>query len=182
MNKDIDINGLRIGLDIDGVLACFSCGVLKRARQMGLEQDFPESCEEVDPWDMSHRFSEVMKDAWRDDEFWLGLPALTTYIPFTPYVYITSRQISSITTMQWLDKYGFPHAPVITVSNPKQKLEHIKNLKLDIFVDDLHDTVRDIRNDGVNALLHFAPYQRGHVVECGGLPVINNLWEISEYV
>lgn len=174
----------RVGLDIDGVLSCFSSGVIKRAKEMGMEAHFPKVCTDVNSWDMSDEFSKVMKDAWKDDQFWLDLPVLDGALPmhFDPYVYITSRQVSSDTTRKWLDLHGFPKAPVITVSHPKEKLEHAKNLNLDIYVDDLYKTVREMRDAGINAILMSAPYQSGHKEQCEGLPTIKHLSEVLNYV
>lgn len=178
------LKDIRVGLDIDGVLSCFSAGVIERAKQLGLSDKFPASCKEVDCWDMSDTFSKVMKDAWRDDKFWLELPVLegASPLPFEPYVYITSRQISGVTTKQWLDKHGFHDAPVITVSHPKEKLSHVINMKLDVYVDDLYSTVKEMREAGVNAILMQAPYQSGHEEECKGLPVIKSLDEVINYI
>lgn len=178
------LENLKIGLDVDGVLSCFSSGVLKRAKELGLEASFPTSCEKVDSWDMSEAFSRVMKDVWTDDQFWLDLPVLkgASPLPFKPYCYITSRQIPSSVTKAWLDKNGFPEALVITVKNPTEKLTYVKEHNLDLFVDDLYSTVRALREAGVNALLMEAPYQRGHQKDCEGLPKITSLKEIENYI
>lgn len=172
-----------IGLDIDGVLCSFSCGVLRRAKLLGYENEFPKTREDIKEWNVAPRFAEVMKDAWTDPEFWLELPPLRDgNLPFMPECYITSRPIDTEITERWLHKHGFPKKPVITVSRPEQKIEHIKDLKLDIFVDDLFSTVRQLREEGINALLYAAPYQVGHKDECEGLPTIARLEEVLEYV
>lgn len=175
---------IRVGYDVDGVLGCFSTATIQRAKKMGLGKHFPDTCEQVSSWDMSDEFSQVMKEAWLDEEFWLGIPPLkgSLPLPIAPYVYITSRQISGLITKQWLDNNGFPEAPVITVKTPSEKLEHCKSLNLDVFVDDLYSTVRLLRDNGVNALLYDAPYQVGHLAECEGLPKIYSLEEIKNYV
>lgn len=179
-----ELNNIKVGLDVDGVLSCFSHGVIKRAKLLNVAEHFPSKCTDVATWDMSEMFSYVMQDAWRQDKFWLDLPPLKGVLPlpFTPYVYITSRLVSGETTKKWLNKHGFPDASVITVSNPKEKLQHVLDLKLDVFVDDLYSTVRDMRDAGVNAILYYAPYQVGHKKECEGLPTIKNLSEVLNYV
>ncbi len=172
----------KIALDIDGVLADFSQGVIDRAKKMRMSEHFPANSSEVDCWDMCDKFQEVMKDAWRDEEFWLGLNPIRTSrpVPFTPIAYITSRPVSSSVTAEWLLKNRFPIAPVITVSRPEEKLEHLKELGVKIFVDDLHGTVRQVREAGINAILFEAPYQRGHIEECKNLPMISRLSEVLE--
>jgi uncharacterized HAD superfamily protein len=173
---------LRIGLDVDGVLSNFSAGVIKLAKEKGFAKHFPECCHDVTSWDMSEEFSEVMSDAWRDEKFWLELPALTDSVPFTPYCYITSRRVPSEVTAQWLKNNGFPEAPVITVSNPSEKIHWIEEHKLDLFVDDLYSTVRELRDAGYNSVLFEAPYQVGHVKECEGLPKIKSLNEVVPFL
>ena len=135
MSKTLD--NLSIGLDVDGLLACFPCGVLKRAQSLGLQNKFPNSCKLVSTWDMSESFQEVMKDVWKDDSFWLNLPRLyTKNLPFKPAAYITNRHISSDTTKQWLISMGFPNAEVVTVKTYKDKLQEIQKRKINVFVDD----------------------------------------------
>lgn len=178
------LENINAGLDVDGLLACFSHGVIRRAKQLNLEEHFPKNCKDVDSWDMSEMFSYVMQDAWEQDKFWIDLPVMEGVLPlpFTPKVYITSRRVPSSVTKRWLDKNGFPDAPVITVKNPQEKLQHVIDLKLDVFVDDLYSTVREMREAGVNALLYKAAYQRGHKTECEGLPTIECLSEVMNYV
>ena len=180
MSKTLD--NLSIGLDVDGLLACFPCGVLKRAQSLGLQNKFPNSCKLVSTWDMSESFQEVMKDVWKDDSFWLNLPRLyTKNLPFKPAAYITNRHISSDTTKQWLISMGFPNAEVVTVKTYKDKLQEIQKRKINVFVDDYFLTVKHLRDNGINALLWEQPYQFGHKNECE-LPTINKLEDIVNYV
>lgn len=172
-----------IGLDIDGVLCCFSHGVIERAKTLGLDEGFPKHWKDVDNWGMGTNFSKIMKDAWLDPQFWLNLPKFPNVkVDFQPTCYITSRPIAVEVTKQWLDDNGFPEAPVITVANPCDKLQHIQELNVEVFVDDLWETVRMLRDNGINALLYKAPYQRGHADDCEGLPTIESLEEIEKYV
>lgn len=175
--------GLNIALDVDGVLANFSQGAINRAKQMGLGPHFPNHYTEVKNWGMSEKFSEVMRDAWTDEEFWLSLkPLPNSRLSFTPLVYITSRQVPSSVTEKWLSNNGFPEAEVITVDRPEKKLMYLKQLKAKVLVDDLYSTVRQCREAGINALLYHAPYQVGHELECLDLPVIKNLEEVWDYL
>lgn len=170
---------LRIGLDVDGVLCDFGTGVIKRAQAMGLHEGFPTCREEVTCWDMGPNFSQIMKDAWLDSNFWLSLdPLRDSNLPFEPECYITSRPVATVVTAMWLAKHGFPAADVICVPKPEDKLQHIIDYDLDLFVDDLFSTVRMIREAGREAVLYKAPYHVGHKEECEGLPVIERLEDI----
>jgi hypothetical protein len=170
---------VKIGLDVDGVLANFPMGVIDRARTLGLSATFPTCCHEVDHWDMSPAFKQVMRDAWLDIGFWLKLKPLPTNVEFQPDCYITSRPIDSWVTEQWLGIHGFPKAPVITVPTFSDKLQHVVDRGLDIFVDDYFATVEMLLNAGLKAVLFKAPYQRGHVVD--HLPTIESLDALEAY-
>lgn len=173
---------IRVGLDCDGVIAAFTEALLRRAKEMGLAEYFPKCEEDVMCWDVSDRFQDVMKDAWTDERFWLGIKPMTKEIPFIPNCYITSRFIPTEVTAKWLAKHKFPKAEVITVKHPTEKVKYAKERNLDLFVDDLYSTVREMRDAGINAILFSQPYQRGHVAECAGLPTITNLQEVFKYV
>lgn len=175
-------NHIKIGLDVDGVLANFSEAVIRRARKMGLADEFPKTHEHIDNWDVAEKFSHVMRDAWADPNFWLGLKPLTKVIPFKVDCYITARRIPSEVTRQWLKNNNFPDADVISVKNPDEKLHHITERQLDLFVDDYYVTITQLLEKGVNALLFVAPYQRGHEEECRYLPKVHSLEDVLNYV
>ena len=170
---------MKIGLDIDGVLCCFVGGVLTRASELGIRDKFPAKCTDVDHWNISEAFPEVWKTLGDDAEFWLKLRPLpyTTPLHFQPDCYITSRRIPSWVTEQWLGVNRFPKADVISVAYPHEKLPHVLERRLDVFIDDHWETVREMRANGVNAILYEAPYQRGHDVS--DLPKIKHLSEVN---
>ncbi len=171
---------LNVGLDIDGVLCNFAAGAVSRAHNMGFGDQFPKTYQDTTYWGMSPVFSEVMKEAWMDPDFWLALPKLCESVPFIPRCYITSRPIATKVTQKWLINNGFPEAEVISVKRPSEKLAHIQSRGLDLFVDDYYVTVQELVNAGVNALLYKAAYQCGHVEECKNLPTIHSLDEVLE--
>jgi hypothetical protein len=173
---------MKIGLDVDGVLANFPRGVIERARLMGLSHHFPKCCHDISHWNMSDKLGEVMKDAWTDPSFWLGLKPLAYSLPldFSPECYITSRPIADSVTEEWLNLWRFPAAPVVTVKQASEKLQHIQERELDLFVDDYYETVIQLLDAGVNAVLYKAPYQRGHLTK--HLPKISHLRKLNEYV
>jgi len=174
----------RIALDIDGVLCDFGDGVINRAKEMNLEVHFPITSRHIQKWDICDKFTEVMEDAWLDKNFWLNLKPINKSRPLliNPVAYITSRPISTKVTEQWLDRWGFPPARVITVEKPTNKLRHLKQLNVDMYVDDLHTTIIQLRRARINAILFEAPYQISVKEECKELPTIKNLKELEKYV
>lgn len=162
----------KIGMDIDGCIANFVEKVLREARGTTYSQHFPLIPEEVKFWDLSHKFSEFMKPYWMQEEFWLDIVP-SNFLDFRPEVYITSRPIATEVTKQWLDKYGFPEAPVITVAKPLDKITHA--VGLDLFVDDYYVTVDSMITNKINAVLFKQPYQVGHKDEIAHLPITDSL-------
>jgi uncharacterized HAD superfamily protein len=125
-----------------------------------------------------------MKDAWMDENFWLGLEPIQLKLPewFDVKCYITARPIPSEVTKRWLAANGLPDAPVVSVKYAEEKLEHVADYDLDIFIDDYYPTIWMLRENGINGVLYGAPYQVGHEEECKGLPKINSLEEAKWYV
>lgn len=169
-------------LDVDGVLCNFTEGIIHKAKELGFSEFFPLDASKVNHWNISSKFSEVFDVVKHDPEFWLSLTPMITELPFSPIAYLTARPIDSKITEQWLQTHGFPKAKIITVSDPDEKLEYIKKLNPDAFIDDYFVTIKQIRNADANGILFKQPYQRGHKKECKGLPVIKTLGELKNYV
>ena len=167
---------LRVGLDIDGVLADFSAGIINHAKAIG-EDGFPESPQDVRSWAMCSNFRPVFNNVCLDPDFWLGLPKLETTIDFQPSIYVTARPIKSDVTYKWLEASGFPPAEVVTVNRPELKTQVLRQNEIDVFVDDYFVTVQQINGAGLKlkALLFDAPYQYGHYEDVRHLPKISDL-------
>lgn len=153
------LNPKKIGLDVDEVLANWT----------------PSWCKY---WNIEHnptswffdrqilqRFNQ-MESEGKLDEFYLNLSVLTKPedIPFEPHVYVTSRPVKSEITEQWLDKNGFPHRPVVTVPLGQSKVEAIKGLNLDYFVDDRFDNFVELNKAGICCYLFDAPHNQRYMV------------------
>ncbi len=158
------LNPNKIGLDIDEVLADFVGGMMKK---------FPDMKDRPTYWNDPHiaqHFSKVIDD----NDFWLGLEPKVTDIPFEPYCYITSRPISTGLTKMWLDKHGFPVAPIYTVGaktkdgtlKQMSKVEVAKHTGIDIFVDDAYHNFVELNKAGICTYLmdadHNQRYDVGH--------------------
>lgn len=176
----------RVGLDCDGVLANFPQALIEKAAELGYADRFPAHWKDIDCWYIANgncpdTFGLVWPHIKSDIDFWLKIKPLPFSGPldFIPDCYITSRPVPSWVTEQWLALFHFPKAPVITVTDPKDKLVHALERKLDLFVDDHYETIEYMREHGVEAVLYSAPYQRGHAVD--HLPTIKHLSEIATY-
>lgn len=134
---------LKIGLDIDGVLSDFIGGFYKW---------FGEKMPVIKTWEnefVNERFYIIT----HEKEFWMSLePAISpAEINFPVYCYITARPIDSHITFKWLVDNGFPPAPVFGVgsngSKHDTKVEIVKTLNLDYFVDDKRQHYEQINEE-----------------------------------
>jgi hypothetical protein len=148
---------LRIGLDVDGVLANFNKGCNFR-----LGKDEAYSPSHWNDWDMV----ELLPTLTEDRDFWVSLEPYIqgNALPFEPVVYITSRKADARWTAYWLKKNGFPYAPVI--SGVSDKLEGCKEHQVDIFVDDSYTHFANLQRGGITTFLMSRPwnakYDVGH--------------------
>lgn len=171
---------MRIGLDIDGVLADFAGSFIKQAQALGYGELFPDCTDNVTRWDFG--VDEATRlCVWKSltKEYWLNLPVIERSrppLPIEPAAYITSRWLPSEITAQWLRSNGFPKAKVISVHDPLKKLQAVEDEAIDLFVDDHADTVRHLIDNGKDAVLFRAPWQA--TMDCTGLWTINHLGEL----
>ena len=180
----------RVGLDCDGVIFNFGQHIIVKAAEMGLSEHFPEDWTKIDKWMFSGKFMDVWNVHHLTPEFWLGVPpfelaleAIAQMPGFVPTLYLTARPIDSSVTKEALFKHKFPDSIVITVDdkNPHDKIDILLHQHpVDIFVDDRPDTVRKMREAGINAVLFAAPFH----ISCDitDLPVIYSLTEMIDYV
>ena len=158
----------KIGLDVDETICAW---VQAYCARYNLE--IPHC------WNFDRLFSERMEELKNDKAFWLNLEPLINPadLPFEPAAYITSRVIPNEWTQEWLDKCGFPIAPVITVSSGSEKAEHIEKLGLNWFVDDRFETFSELNKRGICCFLMDAKHNQRYDV---GSKRIKSLVELKE--
>lgn len=159
---------LKIGLDIDGVLADFTGHLMKVS---GNNDHIAEHWN--DPI-VRKEFEKIKKDP----AFWSTIPPLINRsdIPFEPHCYITARPISISVTQEWLDKNLFPVAPLYCVGSGESKVDVAKKSGIDVMVDDSFMNFTELNSNGVFCYLYDAPYNRKYNV---GSKRIHSLKEIK---
>jgi hypothetical protein len=147
---------IKIGLDIDGVLADF---------HMHWHMLYPEINPRPKVWEfdenIGRRFND-MKERGVLDDFYLNIPILTKPedIPFEPDCYITSRPVSSKISEAWLYENGFPKKKVITVEVNTSKVITAKKQGIDIFIDDKYENFLELNDAGIKTFLFTASWNK----------------------
>lgn len=147
----------KVALDIDGVLADFG-GAIKNRNNIENEPN---------AWYYSYKFKEngFWDNLNKDKEFWVNdiQPYFNgTELPFEPVAYVTHRNIPTEWCEEWLEKHNFPCVPVHVVGG--SKVDVLKKLDVDAFVDDKYDNFAELNNAGVFTYLYDQPWNRRYDV------------------
>ena len=119
-----------------------------------------------------------MADEGELDEFYMNIEPLfdPINIPFEPHCYITSRPVATEVTMKWLDKNGFPVAPVYTVAHGVSKIDVAINSGAEVFVDDKFENFKELNNQkGLTCYLYDQPHNRRYDVGHLRIKSLNDL-------
>ena len=154
---------LRIGLDLDGVLALFDQPALDKMRLIqpeGISDVVFDDIEQPDRWGWTGHHGitrETNREFWkqvngRDAEFWYRLrptacvtDELRTYLrsPDVHPYYITSRPFGALKwTQQWLDQHDLPGTMLLAKAGTKGHLAHA--LGLHGMIDDKPENLTDV--------------------------------------
>lgn len=159
------LQGPKIGLDIDGVLGDFNSHLCD---YVGISR-----------FEVTHWNCPVVKEAFdkvkRDEKFWATMPKLTESVPFETHCYITSRSIDPSITQEWLNKNGFPSAPLYCVGHNESKVEAAKQSGVEWFVDDKYENFVELNAAGICTFLFDASHNRRYDV---GYKRISDLREL----
>lgn len=117
-------------------------------------------------WNFDRYIAEKFEFMKKDKDFWLTIPVKTRPedIPFEPDCYISSRSIPKEWTEEWLDKNGFPVAPVEIVGHGVSKVDAAKKHNVEVFVDDNYKNFVDLNRAGILCYLFDAPHNQRYDV------------------
>lgn len=163
------LNTVKIGLDIDEVIADFVGAMMERFPKMEMRSVYWN-----DPLIMEN-FGKIAND----ESFWLGIKPRISHddLPFEPCCYITSRPISTEITKQWLDNNGFPVAKIYTIKPGESKVQIARASGLSIFVDDRYENFVDLNRAGICCFLMDAVHNQRYNV---GFKRIKSLKELVQ--
>jgi 5'(3')-deoxyribonucleotidase len=149
------LNPLKIGLDIDEVLADW----------VGYWCNY-HNIETPKFWNFDKDIKEKFLSLKDNKDFWLNIPVKThpDEIPFEPHCYITARSIPKKWTEEWLQLNNFPAVPVYSVDVNTSKVEACKESGIDIFIDDRYENFIELNRAGICTYLWDAPHNQRYNV------------------
>ena len=96
----------------------------------------------------------------KEKPFWLNLPVKNTP-NFQPKGFVSARGIPKAWTIESLKRNNIPgRTNVHQVNWGQSKVQLLKDLECEIFVDDKYETFRDCNKNGIFCLLMDAPHNK----------------------
>lgn len=163
---------LRIGLDIDGVIAdSFPVFTEELNRKYGKsipqidDYDFGKVYD-VDWEELNHFFNQNMEYLFSTPDPVCGSVESILSLVETGHeiVYITARKTGAEEeiTLKWMKEKQIPHAASVFTGGLSKTMA-VKEHGIDVFVDDFISNSTEIASLGVPVLLMDAPYNQGHL-------------------
>ena len=165
------LNMPAIGLDVDGILADFTGSWVEK---------YPDIEANPTSWYFDRKILkrfDIMASEGTLDDFYLNIPPLIQGkdLPFEPKCYVTARPVDSKITEQWLDAFDFPRRKVITVPIATNKVDVLKEVGVEIFIDDSFDNFVELNKAGIFTYLYTAPWNIKHNVGHMRINTLNEL-------
>lgn len=188
---------MKIGIDVDGVVADFNGNFIDRVIDVTGEDKFPARPFDIVTWNYPESYGytgEQCSAVWevikKDPTFWVNLSPydesqiclehLASLVEEGHEIYfVTNRPgvMAKLQTEDWLNNNGFNDFPTVLIS--AQKGEVAKALELDWYVDDKTGNILDVheKSPNTNAFLLGRSWNAND-----GVPVLGSLSEFLRMV
>ena len=168
---------IKISCDIDGVLANFDGGYLRRFGK------WPK-CD----WVITRNVTYILS---KEKEFWLNLDVLNT-LNFIPSCYCSARVNKVEWTQEYLDNHDFPKAPLYQIPGYKLSKANCLNGRCDVHIEDSMKNFLDLNKKGIpclyynpdincNPILHITSLDYYEIEEVYSLGKENNIFNNFKY-
>lgn len=160
---------MKIALDCDGVISNFFFDMCHK---------YNKPYDRIDQWNVEW-IEEVFHEIENDFDFWANMSMLNhpKSINFDFDYYISAFPIGMRKArQQWLDQNGYPKKPLI---HAYDKVKAMKELSVDVLIDDKPDTCKDVQNAGFIAI-RYQPYYFDYSDNIKY--VAHNMQELSEII
>lgn len=133
---------LKIYLDIDDVVADWIPSFCKKY-----------NCPEPTTWESPHITVERLNELKKDKDFWVKLP-IKHYPNFKPDGFLSARSIPKQWTYEFMKRNNISgRSNINQVPWNVSKINKLKELKVDIFIDDKFETFKECNENGIFCLL-----------------------------
>lgn len=144
------LNQRKIVLDIDDVVCDWAQGY----------RDYTGNPLPSAYWDSQYNTGDVLNGLASDEKFWVDVLQVKRLPDFVPHAYVSSRGIPVEWTQKWLEKNGLPCRPVHHVPWNSSKVEVLKSLGTDIFIDDRFENFAEASRAGICSFLMDASHNK----------------------
>lgn len=192
---------VRIGVDVDGVLACFFKGYEDLVVEVAGVDLFPARYPDVLPptWNWPEHYgygSAVMEEVWKrikeDRNFWINLEPLPQAEAFLQALNNTDHEIYFITdrpgvtaqsqTAAWLEYAGFWYPSVIVSGRDRTKGDICRVLGLEAYLDDKGENIQDVVEKSPKTAMYMLKYPYNTAFQGLGTKDIDSIMEFIEVV
>lgn len=101
-----------------------------------------------DYWNCDYNMSENLKILQNEKDFWINMP-IKSDVPFEINYYVTARSIPLEWTQEAIQKNNLPKAPIYSLPWNESKIKTLKELNVDIMLDDKFETYKECKQNNI---------------------------------
>lgn len=102
----------------------------------------------ADYWDGDYNMGKNLDELTKDKDFWTNLK-VKNFPNFEVSYYVTARNIPIEWTQESIQRNNLPKATIYTLPWNESKIDLLKQLKVDIMVDDKYQTFKECNENGI---------------------------------